>query len=109
MHGVGYPYVVKAFEAFGLKEVIPVECQVEPDAKFPTVEFPNPEEGKGALKMAMETAEKNGCTLILANDPDADRLAVAEMDKDGNWKIFTGNEIGCLLGYWEMMQFQKVR
>jgi len=55
-----------------------VNEQCSPDPDFPTVKFPNPEEGKSALNLAMACADKNKCTVILANDPDADRLAVAE-------------------------------
>lgn len=58
--------------------MIVVEQQKDPNPEFPTVPFPNPEEGKSALKLAIETAENNGSRIILANDPDADRLAVAE-------------------------------
>lgn len=106
MHGVGHAFTSRSFEAFSHKPYIRVEAQLLPDPEFPTVAFPNPEEGKGALKLAMETAEANGARLILANDPDADRLAVAEQDPvTKQWKIFTGNEIGLLLGHWELMQY----
>lgn len=100
MHGVGGVYAKKAFETFQLKPFIPVAQQIEPDAEFPTVTYPNPEEGKGALKLSIETAEANNSRLILANDPDADRLAVAEKLADGSWKVFNGNEIGVLLADW---------
>ncbi len=53
-------------------------CQIKPDPEFPTVKFPNPEEGRSALNLAMATADKAGATVICANDPDADRMAVAE-------------------------------
>lgn len=59
-----------------------VEEQKEPDADFPTVRFPNPEE-KSALDLSIETANMNNSTVILANDPDADRLAVAEKQSEG--------------------------
>ena len=109
MHGVGHVYAAHAFEAFGLPPYEAVQEQKEPDASFPTVPFPNPEEGEGALKLAFETADRNHCTLILANDPDGDRLAVAEfIPESRKWKVFTGNEIGVLLGYWEWCQFKKV-
>eukprot|EP00058_Branchiostoma_floridae_P025967 XP_002611457.1 hypothetical protein BRAFLDRAFT_63910 [Branchiostoma floridae] len=99
MHGVGYQFEVQAFQAFSLPSVIPVEEQIIPDPEFPTVKFPNPEEGKSALDLSMQTAEKHGSSVILANDPDADRLAVAEK-QNGSWKVFTGNELGALLGWW---------
>lgn len=83
MHGVGYRYVVKAFRVGKFSELHPVKEQVAPDPEFPTVPFPNPEEGKSALNMSIQTANKYGCTLILANDPDADRLAVAEKSPKG--------------------------
>jgi hypothetical protein len=64
--------------------------------------FPNPEE-KGALDESIRFANKNNCSLIIANDPDADRLAVAQkIEETGKWKVFTGNEIGVLLGYWQI-------
>ncbi|KAF2076229.1 hypothetical protein CYY_002470 [Polysphondylium violaceum] len=107
MHGVGYNYVIQSFEAFKLPPVIPTEQQVGPDADFPTVAFPNPEEGKGALKLAIETAERVSSRLILANDPDADRLAVAERQADGSWKVFNGNEIGVLFADWAWTHGRK--
>ncbi len=63
---------------FLLQNFISVIEQQEPDPDFPTVKFPNPEEGKSALNLSFETADKNGSTIVLANDPDADRFAVAE-------------------------------
>ncbi|XP_019858103.1 PREDICTED: phosphoglucomutase-2-like [Amphimedon queenslandica] len=114
MHGVGYPFVKMAFEAFGLPEIIPVEEQVKPDPEFPTVAYPNPEEGKSALDLSISTAEAHGHSVIIANDPDADRLALAEKQPGntnkggrGNWRVFTGNEIGSMLGWWAMENFKK--
>eukprot|EP00127_Corallochytrium_limacisporum_P005264 Clim_evm81s201 gene=Clim_evmTU81s201 len=98
MHGVGTPFARQATEAFNLKPLVEVPEQADPDAEFPTVTFPNPEEGTSALNLAMKRAEAEGCRVILANDPDADRLAVAELDSSGKWKVFTGNEIGILFG-----------
>jgi len=103
-HGVGAKYVKLVFANFGLPDYIPVEEQLLPDPDFPTLRFPNPEEGKGAMELSISTAEAYGSTVILANDPDADRLAIAEKQENGQWRLFTGNEIGSLLGYhlWEV-------
>ena len=112
MHGVGLPFARAMFASFGLPPFAETAEQVQPDPTFRTVAFPNPEEGKGALKLAMATADREGCSLILANDPDADRLAVAEWAPAdgvparredggaGEWRVFTGNEIGALLAHW---------
>lgn len=107
MHGVGYPYILESFKTFGLPEPIPVDEQITPDPEFPTVKYPNPEEGKGALSLAMKKADTVGSPVIIANDPDADRLAVAEKLPNGEWKIFSGNEIGALLGDWMWTCFLK--
>lgn len=106
MHGVGHVYAALAFEAFGHPAYVPVDAQVHPDANFPTVPFPNPEEGEGALALAIETANAHACNLILANDPDADRLALAERNPaTGQWTIFSGNEIGVMLGHWQWTEY----
>lgn len=106
MHGVGAEWVKRVFKEFGLNDYISVKEQNDPDPDFPTVTYPNPEEGKGSLKLAIETAEKHESKLILANDPDADRLAVAERQDDGNWKIFNGNEIAFLLADWMFKHYK---
>jgi len=104
MHGVGYKWAKLTFEAFDLPPFIPVKAQVEPDPSFPTVRKPNPEE-KGALDEAKRVATSSGreCNkLILANDPDADRLAVAEYDASSKtWSEFSGNEIGIMFAHWQ--------
>ncbi len=107
MHGVGLPFVEKSFAAFQHKPFFPVKEQVQADPTFPTVEYPNPEEGKGALTLSFATAEANGATLVLANDPDADRLAVSEKQADGSWHMFTGNQIGILLGHWQWVNWRR--
>lgn len=107
MHGVGCKWVRRAFEHFKLPAVNAVPAQAEPDPTFPTVRFPNPEE-KGALDEAMKYADGLGATLILANDPDADRLAVAEkIAITGQWYVFSGNELGVLLGYWQIKKWKE--
>jgi len=107
MHGVGTEFVYRTVDAFKIAPLIPVKEQIDPDPDFSTVTFPNPEEGKGALALAIKTAEENGAKFIIANDPDADRLALAEKQPDGNWKIFCGNEIGTILGTWVLQQYKK--
>ena len=107
MHGVGYYWTKKAFSTFGLPDLVPVLSQVEPDPDFPTVLFPNPEEGKGALQHAIITALKENCSLILANDPDADRLAVAERIGD-EFRVFSGNEIACLFADWIFQNHKRL-
>jgi phosphomannomutase len=107
MHGVGGKWIERAIKDCGHNALHNVPSQFQPDAEFPTVVFPNPEE-KGALDAAQAYATEQGCGLILANDPDADRLAVAEKDATtGAWKVFSGNQIGQLLGHWQIKQWQK--
>ena len=103
MHGVGLPFATRVFAGFGLPPPVIVDAQARPDYAFPTVKFPNPEE-HGALALAQDVAAKAGCRLILANDPDADRLAVAEASSGTGWAVFTGDEIAMLLADWEMAQ-----
>ncbi len=96
LHGVGWAVVKPIFQNLGFKNVIPVKEQIEPNGSFPTVTFPNPEE-KGAMDLAYEVATQNQAEIIIANDPDADRLAVAVPDS-GKWRMLTGDEIGLILG-----------
>ena len=97
LHGVGWEVSQRCYLAAGLGEAVVVSEQIYPDGEFPTVAFPNPEE-PGALDLAYETADKAGIDLIIANDPDADRLAVA-IKNGGVWRRLTGNEVGMLLGW----------
>ncbi|MFZ4843503.1 phospho-sugar mutase [Mycetocola saprophilus] len=100
MHGVGWETFAQVVTAAGLPEPIAVAAQRDPDAAFPTVAFPNPEE-PGALDLAIETAREHGADLIIANDPDADRCSVAIPDPaaPGGFRQLTGNQIGWLLGW----------
>ena len=104
MHGVGYEVLSKTLAKAGLPQPHIVSEQVCPDGTFPTVNFPNPEE-KGALDLAIEVAKKHNAEFIIANDPDADRLAVALPDAAGNWKPLHGNVIGCYLGWYLAKQY----
>ena len=100
MHGVGYPYAKRSFETFNLPPFLSVPSQEKPDPDFSTVPFPNPEE-KGALDEAIAFSTENKCNIVLANDPDADRLGVAEFEEEsGKWTVFTGDQIATLLGCW---------
>jgi phosphomannomutase len=96
MHGVGGRHVIDCFEAAGFPAPSVVAEQFEPDPAFPTAAFPNPEEA-GALDLALAQAEREGVDLILANDPDADRLAVGVRDESGRWTRLSGDQVGALL------------
>lgn len=99
---------------FGLPAPHLVPEQSTPDPEFPTVPFPNPEEGKGVWNLSFAAADRVGARLCIANDPDADRLAAAERLASGSaagpsagekpanagWRTFSGNEIGILLAHW---------
>ncbi|MCU1478518.1 MAG: phosphomannomutase [Subtercola sp.] len=100
MHGVGWQTFSRVLGAAGFIEPDVVTAQLQPDARFPTVSFPNPEE-PGALDLAYETARSVGAQLIIANDPDADRLAIAIPDpaSDVGYRRLTGNQVGALLGW----------
>ncbi|NUK72165.1 phospho-sugar mutase [Streptomyces lunaelactis] len=98
MHGVGKDVVTAAFARAGFPAPTLVQEQAEPDPAFPTVAFPNPEE-PGAMDLAFETARRAEPDIIIANDPDADRCAVAVPNgKDGkDWRMLRGDEVGALL------------
>ena len=99
MHGVGWNSVHEAAVNCDFKVPYAVIEQRDPDPNFPTVAFPNPEE-KGALDLAVAQAQKLQADVLLANDPDADRLAVSLPLPDGSWKILHGDQVGCLLAWW---------
>jgi phosphomannomutase len=97
MHGVGKDVLLAAFARAGFPEPVLVTEQAEPDPEFPTVAFPNPEE-PGAMDLAFATARagETAPDLIIANDPDADRCAVAVQDGT-DWRMLRGDEVGALL------------
>ncbi|MFZ7089106.1 phospho-sugar mutase [Curtobacterium sp. RRHDQ10] len=98
MHGVGWSTARAVFEhaGFAVPDVVPE--QIEPDGSFPTVAFPNPEE-PGAMDLAIARGVELGADLVIANDPDADRLALAIPDGQGSFRRLSGNEVGWLLGW----------
>jgi phosphomannomutase len=98
LHGVGWAFASRALRAAGFVDVVPVPEQVEPDGSFPTTPFPNPEE-PGVLALAMALAERERADLVIANDPDADRTAIAVPDRDGRFVQLTGNQVGVLLAH----------
>ncbi|GAA3329828.1 phospho-sugar mutase [Curtobacterium albidum] len=98
MHGVGWETARAVFAAAGFAEPVVVPEQIEPDGAFPTVAFPNPEE-PGAMDLAIAQGVAVGADLVIANDPDADRLALAIPDGAGSFRRLSGNEVGWLLGW----------
>jgi len=99
MHGVGTQTLLSVFEASNFSTPILVEQQCKPDPDFPTVEFPNPEE-LGAMDLAIKLAISESADLVIANDPDADRCAVAAKDLAGTWRTLRGDELGIILGHY---------
>lgn len=99
MHGVGWQTLKQVFIAAQLAEPITVAEQRDPDPAFPTVAFPNPEE-KGALDLALALAKQTAADVLIANDPDADRLAIALPTIANDWQALRGDQIGCLLAWW---------
>ena len=103
MHGVGGEMFRRVLVNAGFPEPLAVPEQMTPDPDFPTVAFPNPEEA-GALDLAVALASSSSSSssqpvdVILANDPDADRLAVALPDGSGGWRQLSGDDVGMLLG-----------
>lgn len=98
MHGVGQETFDKCMNKVGFSKSIDVAEQTNPDPNFPTVSFPNPEE-KGAMDLLLNLAKTKNVDIAIANDPDADRCALAVKDK-GNWKVLNGDEIGFLITWW---------
>ena len=96
MHGVGGAVLTSVFARAGHEGLMSVPEQAEPDGAFPTVSFPNPEE-EGALDLALALAVDREADVVIANDPDADRLAAA-VPLAGEWRLLSGNELGALLG-----------
>ncbi|MFF1633575.1 phospho-sugar mutase [Leifsonia sp. NPDC058248] len=100
MHGVGWRTAQQVFARAGFAEPAIVAAQIDPDPAFPTVAFPNPEE-PGAMDLSFATAREARTDLVIANDPDADRLAVAIPDPSApdGYRRLSGNEVGALLGW----------
>ncbi len=105
MHGVGGRVMNKVCAKAGFPVPAPVDLQFDPDPEFPTVAFPNPEE-PGAIDLSLIAARENDADIVIANDPDADRCAVAiptgDLDAEGlpAWRMLRGDEVGSLLAWW---------
>jgi phosphomannomutase len=96
LHGVGRDVVLAAFDRAGFRAPTVVSRQGDPDPEFSTVAFPNPEE-PGAIDLALAAAVQHHADIVLANDPDADRCAVAVPTGDDGWRMLRGDEVGALL------------
>jgi phosphoglucomutase len=106
IHGTGVTLIPPALKLFGFKNIISVPEQDKVDGNFPTVKSPNPEE-PGALKMAIEKAMETGAELVMASDPDADRLGIACRNKKGEFILLNGNQTCVLLTYYILSQYRE--
>ena len=104
LHGAGNMPVQRILKEIGFEHVYVVPEQEKPNGNFPTVSYPNPEDAN-AFRLAIELAEKVNADIVLANDPDADRLGVYAKDsKTGRYHSFTGNMSGLLIAEYELSQ-----
>ena len=103
LHGTGAMPVLRILRESGYNSVVPVQEQLEPNGDFPTVEFPNPEE-PSAFAMALKLAEKENAEIVLATDPDSDRLGLYAKGNDGSYHSFNGKMIGSMLADYILTQ-----
>lgn len=106
LHGTGITLVPQLLKKFGFEHVSIVEAQATPDGNFPTTPSPNPEE-KAALEMAVSQAKKIDADLVLATDPDADRVGIAVKDNKNEWILLNGNQTGSLLIYYMLNAWKE--
>ncbi|OAQ39699.1 phosphoglucomutase [Pedobacter psychrophilus] len=106
IHGTGITLVPKALKMFGFENVILVDEQTTPDGNFPTVVYPNPEE-KEALTLALKKAKETDADLVLATDPDADRVGIAVKNHKGEFELLNGNQTGSLLINYMLEAWEK--
>jgi phosphoglucomutase len=106
IHGTGVYLVPKVLKKFGFANIINVPEQDIPDGNFPTVKSPNPENAE-ALKMAIEKAIETGADLVMATDPDADRVGIAVRDKSNKFILLNGNQTGALLIYYLILRWHQ--
>ncbi len=105
LHGTGITLVPQALRNYGFENIHIVEEQAVSDGNFPTIVSPNPEE-KAAMQMALDKARAINADLVLATDPDADRIGVGVKDADGNYILLNGNQTAALLTYYLIKQWQ---
>lgn len=108
IHGTGVKLIPPALRMFGFTNIISVPEQDIVDGNFPTVKSPNPEE-PGALKMAIEKATATGADLVMASDPDADRLGIACRNEKGEFILLNGNQTCVLLVYYIITQYKELK
>jgi phosphoglucomutase len=106
LHGTGYKIIPAVLRHFGFTNIFTVESQSRPDGNFSTVKSPNPEE-RDALALALELARKVDADLILATDPDADRMGVGIKNLDGDYDLINGNQIGTMLEYYLLHRMSR--
>jgi len=107
LHGTGLMPVTRVLAELGFENVYVVPEQAEPDGSFPTVSYPNPEDKK-AFALALSLAAEKDADLVLATDPDADRLGVYVKDREGDYQVLTGNMSGCLLAEYTISQIRDL-
>lgn len=103
LHGTGIQLVPQALKSLGFENIHIVEEQSKPDGNFPTVVYPNPEEAE-ALTLGLKKAKKENAELVMATDPDADRVGIAIKKPDGEFTLLNGNQTGALLFYYVLLQ-----
>jgi phosphoglucomutase len=106
IHGAGITMVPPALRLFGFKNIISVPEQDIIDGNFPTVKSPNPEDPE-ALRLAIRKAVETGAELVMASDPDADRLGIAVKDRKGEFVLLNGNQTGVILTYYILSQYKE--
>jgi phosphoglucomutase len=106
IHGTGVKMIPPALKMFGFRNIISVPEQDIIDGNFPTVKSPNPEEPE-ALKMAIARATETGAEIVMASDPDADRIGLAVRDTNGTFVLLNGNQTGAILTYYILSQYKE--
>jgi len=106
IHGTGITLVPSALEKFGFENITLVSEQAQPDGNFPTVIYPNPEEAE-ALEIALKTAKNIDADLVLATDPDADRVGIAAKNANHEFELLNGNQTAALLIYYLLTQWKE--